>query len=56
MSEHEDDDDDECCMMCGGDGFVMLSECGPSVWGEDCFCDEDRAVQCPECQNRKDTK
>jgi hypothetical protein len=47
--EHEDD----ACLMCGGDGVVMLSECGPSEWGEDCFCEEDRVVTCPECRERE---
>ena len=46
-------DDDDCCSMCGGDGVVMLSECGPSEWGEDCFCEEDRVVTCPECRERE---
>jgi len=50
-----DDDysDDDVCEMCCGDGFVMLSECGPGEWGEDCFCEEDRAVMCPVCKGRK---
>lgn len=53
--DYGDDDygDDECCPMCGGDGVVMLSECGPSEWGEDCFCEVDRVVTCPECRNRE---
>lgn len=46
------DDDDDCCQMCGGDGVVMLSECGPSEWGEDCFCEDDRPIACPECRER----
>ena len=48
----DDYDDDDCCSMCGGDGTVMLSEYGPSEWGEDCFCEEDRVVTCPECRER----
>jgi hypothetical protein len=27
----------------------MLSEAGPGEWGEDCFCDVDRPIACPEC-------
>ena len=52
-SDYEDYDDEDCCPMCGGDGVVMLSECGPSEWGEDCFCEEDRVVTCPECRERE---
>lgn len=48
--EYEEDD---YCPMCGGDGVVMLSDCGPSEWGEDCFCEEDRLVACPECRERE---
>ena len=44
------DDEGEVCVRCGGDGIIMLSEAGPSVWGEDCFCDEDRPIQCPTCR------
>lgn len=49
------DEDDECgehqsCGRCGGDGVIHLSEAGPSVWGEDCFCEEDRMIQCPTCR------
>ena len=46
-------EDDELCPMCAGDGIVELSECGPSEWGEDTFCDVDRLVACPECRNRE---
>lgn len=42
--------DDEYCEQCGGDGTIMLSEAGPSVWGEDCFCEEDRVIACPLCR------
>lgn len=49
----ESDFDDDCCSMCGGDGVVALSDCGPSEWGEDCFCEEDRLVSCPECRERE---
>jgi hypothetical protein len=38
--------------MCGGDGVVELADCGPSEWGEDCFCEENRLVTCPECRER----
>lgn len=38
----------ESCPKCGGDGYVDLSEC-PELWGEDCFCEPDRQVLCPEC-------
>ena len=51
--DYEDYDDEDCCPMCGGDGVVMLSECGPSEWGEDCFSEEDRLVTCPECRERE---
>lgn len=53
MSATDYDDDDETCGRCGGDGWVMLSECGPSEWGEDCFSEEDRAIQCPDCRERE---
>ena len=48
------DENDECgehqsCGRCGGDGSIMLSEAGPSVWGEDTFCDIDRPIICPSC-------
>ena len=38
------------CPRCGGNGSIMLSEAGPSVWGEDTFCDVDRLIVCPECR------
>jgi len=41
-------DDNVVCECCGGDGSVQLSE-HPEFWGEDCFCEEDRLVNCPEC-------
>lgn len=41
--------DDDYCDECGGEGVIMLSEAGPGVWGEDCFCDEDRPIRCPAC-------
>lgn len=47
-----DDDDDDTCGMCGGDGMIMLSEAGPSEWGEDCFSEVDRPIACPECRER----
>ena len=52
----DDDCDDDYCSMCGGDGVVMLSDCGPSEWGEDCFSEEDRVVECPECRERDQAK
>jgi hypothetical protein len=48
MNEVQEPDDD-CCERCGGDGIIMLSEAGPGVWGEDCFCDEDKPIKCPAC-------
>ena len=51
--DHWDDEEWDGCGMCGGDGIVMLSECGPSEWGEDCFCEVDRPVACPECRERE---
>lgn len=54
MTDIDDDDYgdglDDACHQCGGDGFIMLSEAGPSEWGEDVFCDEDRAIECPNCR------
>lgn len=41
------------CGMCGDDGWIMLSDAGPSEWGEDCFCEVDRAIECPECRDRR---
>lgn len=58
-SRHVSEDDDDCfvdgpvCGMCGDDGWIMLSDAGPSEWGEDCFCEEDRAIECPECRDRR---
>ena len=52
----EDDDcnyDGPACGMCGDDGWIMLSDAGPSEWGEDCFCEVDRAIECPECRDRR---
>ncbi len=51
-SEFDESDFDDCCSMCGGDGVVELADCGPSEWGEDCFCEENRLVTCPECRER----
>lgn len=51
-SEYDPEDQDDICNMCGGDGVVMLSDCGPSEWGEDCFCEVDGVVECPECRER----
>ena len=48
-----DGNQEDVCPMCGGDGWVMLSECGSSEWGEDCFSEQDRAVTCPECKNKE---
>lgn len=56
---HVSEDDDDCsvdgpvCGMCGDDGWIMLSDAGPSEWGEDCFCELDRAIECPECRDRR---
>lgn len=47
--DEEEYSDDDGCYQCGGDGYIMLSEAGPSEWGEDLFCDEDRAIECPNC-------
>lgn len=55
-SNWEDDDcnyDGPTCGMCGDDGWIMLSDAGPSEWGEDCFCEVDRAIECPECRDRR---
>ena len=41
---------EQSCGRCGGDGVIHLSEAGPSIWGEDCFCEEDRLIQCPTCR------
>ena len=41
------------CGLCGDDGFIMLSDAGPGEWGEDCFCEEDRPIECPECRRHK---
>ena len=53
----DDDDcaniDEEVCGMCGGDEWIMLSDAGPSEWGEDCFCEIDRPIACPECSRPK---
>lgn len=51
--------DDDCgcdgpiCWMCGDDGWIMLSDAGPSEWGEDCFCEIDSPIECPECRDRR---
>jgi hypothetical protein len=51
------EDDDFCegpfCGMCGDNGVVELADCGPSEWGEDCFCEENRLIECPECRDRR---
>ncbi len=50
----QDDDDlheGPICGMCGDDGWIMLSDAGPSEWGEDCFCEVDRPIECPECRD-----
>ncbi len=47
-----DEEADDICPMCCGDGVVMLSDCGPSEWGEDCLAEEDDLVNCPECRRR----
>lgn len=41
------------CGMCGDYGWIMLSDAGPSGWGEDCFCEVDRPIECPECRDRR---
>ena len=48
-----DDEDEDFCTTCGGDGMIMLSDAGPSEWGEDCFCEVDRLINCPECRPRR---
>ena len=51
--DHLDDCiDDGVCPQCGGDGVIMLSEAGPSEWGEDTFCVEDEPITCPTCKGR----
>lgn len=56
-SDEQDWKDDDCgydgCGMCGDDGWIMLSDAGPSEWGEDCFCEVDRPIECPECRDRR---
>ena len=55
-SDWEDDDcnyDGPECYLCGDDGWIMLSDAGPSEWGEDCFCELDRPIECPECRDRR---
>lgn len=56
-SDWEDDDcgntETVTCGMCGDDGWIMLSDAGPSEWGEDCFCEVDRLIECPECRDRR---
>lgn len=49
----EDDGDDDICPLCSGDGVIMASDAGPGFWGEDCFCEEDHLVSCPECAERE---
>lgn len=52
-SDWEDDDftyEGPTCGLCGDDGWIMLSDAGPSEWGEDCFCDIDRPIECPKCR------
>lgn len=44
---------DEPCGQCGGDGWIMLSDAGPSEWGEDCCCEVDRPIECPECREQQ---
>ena len=57
VEDYEDDNDCSYerpeCGMCGDDGWIMLSDAGPCEWGEDCFCDEDRMIECPECRARR---
>ena len=48
MSDDDYNDGPEC-ETCGDDGIIMLSEAGPGEWGEDCFCEEDRLIACPDC-------
>lgn len=40
------------CEQCGGEGYIALSEAGPSEWGEDTFCEVDRDIKCPTCKGR----
>lgn len=46
----DDSGDDDSCDLCGGDGWIMLSDAGPGEWGEDCFCEVDRPITCPQCK------
>ena len=36
------------CSRCGGEGFIELVD-APELWGEDCLCEENRLIDCPEC-------
>lgn len=47
--ELDGDCGDVWCSQCGGDGQVSLAET-PELWGEDCFCEQDRFVMCPLCR------
>lgn len=49
----DDDDDESPCSLCGGEGAIMLSDAGPGEWGEDCFCEVDRPITCPECKGKQ---
>lgn len=46
-----DDPTDCTCDQCGGDGVVELQET-PELWGEDCFCEQNRLVTCPSCHGK----
>lgn len=54
--QNEDCGEHDTCSRCGGEGTIMLSEAGPGTWGEDCFCDIDRAIVCPNCRGSGEEK
>lgn len=37
------------CERCGGEGMVELHD-APDQWGEDCCCEENRTITCPDCK------
>jgi len=39
----------DCCERCGGEGMVELHD-APDQWGEDCCCEENRTITCPDCK------
>jgi DnaJ-class molecular chaperone len=49
---YDDEEDDGTCPQCAGEGYILLSEAGPSEWQEDCFVDVDRDIKCPTCKGK----